>query len=889
MVVATVEEQFKELIQNKRKFIENLLVVENKQRQRVPFVYNDIQADVDAAQTGMDIWIKPSSVGFSTERIANRLVDTLTNPGTNTVLVAYEDFITERLLTKVKFFYNHLASLNIPGFPSIHHDSTYEKTFEFYVDGALVTTSSIYIASARSKTAGRAEVIHHLLLDEHAFYIPEATENIIVPAIARRPPEGTVDSFCYDSQTEVLTDRGWVRFSNLSSDDRVLTKDEYGNAYYVKPVSYQSFDYNGDMIKFSGKHLDLLVTPNHSVWVQKRWHPDGFVFEDAKDAINNSRLSFDYSFDWGGTQEEWIIAPPYEYTFGHQVHKLPEVKMRMDLWLEYLGYFLSEGTLGHNIHGNSDKVGVYQSTSSECYEDIRHISKVIAGYFGTKCSEYTNSSGVTSFTICDVRLATMLEEYAKPKRIPAHILALPKEQLEILFSSYMRGDGFAHTPDTDMDRCFTVSEPLADGLQELGLKLGCYSGKHYSKHGNNNPGWNVSFVESDYPSWTRSRSNGVLERYDGKVYDVTIPTSNHLLMVRRNGKPIWSGNSTPNGEENEFYKWYVEAKEGRSMFTAHFYPWFAHYEYTIPLGDKRVREVPETDKAEFSLTGEEEALMFANDLTFSQIRWRRWMQKVMESLRRKGETRTLFAQEFPENDVDCFLATGDQWYDIEWIDKLAKTCYDAPHKVGGMNIWYLPEEGKRYLVIVDPSQGKITQSAISVLTFNKDELGNTVPIWCARDSGWYSTEEEYAKACKVSDYYNRAELVWEANGHGLAFTILAKNRRPIYFRKDMLSGIPTMQPGWYTSGGKSGTKEFMLSEVTKYLPTLVCHDIELVRQLRNFKLVGGKLQIVGMDDIHDTLAIGLAVHNPNPVKRGLQGHTGWKQGWGQKRPVRRHH
>ena len=536
MAVATLNDQFRDLILDKRKFCETLLVVENKQRQRVPFIYNDIQADADASQTGMDIWIKPSSVGFSTERIANRLVDTLTNPGTNTVLVAYEDFITERLLNKVKFFYNHLDSLNIPNFPKIHHDSTYEKTFEFYDDGKLVTTSSIYIASARSKTAGRAEVIHHLLLDEHAFYIPEATENIIVPAMARRPPEGTVDTF-----------------------------------------------------------------------------------------------------------------------------------------------------------------------------------------------------------------------------------------------------------------------------------------------------------------------------------------------------------STPNGEENEFYQWYVDAKSGKSLFTPHFYPWFVHYEYVIHLGDKRIREVPETDKEEFILTGEEEKLMFTNDLSFPQIRWRRWMQRVMDSLKRKGETRTLFAQEFPEDDVSCFLSTGDQWYETEWIEALAKTCYDAPHKVGGMNIWYLPEIEKRYLVIVDPGQAKITQSVISVMSFKKDALGNTIPIWCARDSGWYSTEDEYAKACKVSDYYNRAELVWEANGHGLAFTVLAKNRRPIYFRKDMLSDIPTMQPGWYTSGGKSGTKEFMLEQVSKHLTTLVCHDIELVRQLRNFKLIKGKLAIVGLDDIHDTLAIGLAVHNPNPVKRGYQGHTGWPQNWGKNR------
>ncbi len=529
---------FRELIGNKRKFIETLLVVENKQRQRVPFIYNPIQADADATETGMDIWVKPSSIGFSTERIANRLVDTLTNPGTNTVLVAYEDFITERLLNKVTFFYNHLESHRIPGFPEIHHDSTYEKTFLFKVNGRIESTSSIYIASARSKTAGRAEVIHHLLLDERAFYIQAANENIIAPALARRPPEGTVDNF-----------------------------------------------------------------------------------------------------------------------------------------------------------------------------------------------------------------------------------------------------------------------------------------------------------------------------------------------------------STPNGEENDFHYEYADAKAGKSLYTAHFYPWFIHPEYVIHLGDPRIKKgIPETDKAEFSLTGDEEKLMFTHDLTFSHIRWRRWMMLVMESLRRKGESRTLFPQEFPEDDVSCFLSTGEMWYDYQFIDEIGKTCYDAPHRMGDLHVWYRPERNevgvptKQYLVIIDPGQEKITQSSIGVMTFERDALGNTIPIWCARDAGWYSPEITWEKACKISDYYHRAEIVWEANAHGLAITVLGKNRRPIYFRKDIVHDIPTMVPGWLTT---PSTKPYMMQQVSKYLSSLVCHDIELVRQLRHFRKVGGKLDIVGLDDIHDALAIGLAVHNPNPIKRGYQGHTGWPQNWGK--------
>jgi len=243
----------------------------------------------------------------------------------------------------------------------------------------------------------------------------------------------------------------------------------------------------------------------------------------------------------------------------------------------------------------------------------------------------------------------------------------------------------------------------------------------------------------------------------------------------------------------------------------------------------------------------------------------------------------LFAQEFPEDDVSCFLATGDMYYESDIIERLASECYDAPTKIGGCHVWYPAQEGKTYLVVVDPSQQKFTQSCISVIRFDKDEHGNSIPVWCARDSGWYSPEEEYRKACILSDYYNRAMLVWEANGHGLAFTTLAKNRRPIYFREDLIDNRPTMQPGWYTS---KTSKEYMLTQVRHYLDRLVCHDIELVRQLSNFREVMGKLEIVGMDDIHDTLAIGLSVHNPRPVFRGKIGQTGYKQNWGRKRRKR---
>lgn len=525
--MVTAEQTLRELIGNDRKFIETLFVVENKQREIIPFVYNDIQADVDSTETGMDIWVKPAQVGFSTERIAKRLKDTLTTPGTNTILVAYDDFITARLLGKVQFFYNHLAGLNIPGFPEIHHDSTYEKTFRFYVNGRIHSISSIYIASARSYVAGRAETIHHLLFDEMPFYPSRTMDDIISPALDRVPPEGTVDMY-----------------------------------------------------------------------------------------------------------------------------------------------------------------------------------------------------------------------------------------------------------------------------------------------------------------------------------------------------------GTPNGQENDFYDAYQLAKEGKSVFTPHIYTWFMHKEYVIFLNDPRMKFIPETSKPEFKLSLRENEMVDNFGLTFDQIRWRRWKIKQKESLRRSGEMILKFQQEFAEDDVSCFIAIGNTYYEDTYIERLAKSCYPAPTiNTDGLNIWYPPEPGRNYIVTIDPGQERITLSAIGVMCFDIDGEGNYKPRWCARDAGLYSPEVTYGKAIKASNYYNRAMITWEDNAHGLALTVLLNRRRPIYFRRDLVNKIPTTTPGWRTT---PSNKPFMLQKVSGSLGDLTCHDIELVRQLRNFRRVANGVEIVGADDIHDSYAVGLMCLDPKPIKRGMIGRTGWR-------------
>lgn len=68
---------------------------------------------------------------------------------------------------------------------------------------------------------------------------------------------------CYDDQTEILTQRGWVPFPELLDGDEVAQWWPDGNIDFVKPNEVVRQKYDGDMVRLKNQHIDLLVTPNH--------------------------------------------------------------------------------------------------------------------------------------------------------------------------------------------------------------------------------------------------------------------------------------------------------------------------------------------------------------------------------------------------------------------------------------------------------------------------------------------------------------------------------------------------------------------------------------------------------------------------------------------------
>jgi len=335
--------------------------------------------------------------------------------------------------------------------------------------------------------------------------------------------------------------------------------------------------------------------------------------------------------------------------------------------------------------------------------------------------------------------------------------------------------------------------------------------------------------------------------------------------------------STPNGEDTDFYEAFMAAEEGKdigkSVFTSHFYRWFDHEEYILPCDS--LFALPGDDSPELTnIAPEEETLMRNFGLTFDQIRWRRFKIAEMESLRRSGETRLLFKQEYPEDKVSCFLTAGDMVYDSNLINERAKECYPAPFHYLFADIWYQPEDGVKYLLSIDPGLGKTSESVGQVWTFTDIEFKH-----CATLCGLYD-EPDMAEKCKaLARYYNKAVIAPEAN---LSIVPHLTDYPDLYYRTDPITGKVGKDIGWLTT---RTTKPYMIKELNVNLAKIKTHDIRFVSQLRNVRWIGaGARQLaasLGADDHHDAGCIAIVCRDSLPVERGLVGVSGWPDSWGR--------
>jgi hypothetical protein len=75
--------------------------------------------------------------------------------------------------------------------------------------------------------------------------------------------------FCYDAETEVLTEDGWKHWPDVDGSETFATVNpDDGHLEYQRATEHFVGDFDGDMYRVRSEQVDLLVTPNHRMWVK---------------------------------------------------------------------------------------------------------------------------------------------------------------------------------------------------------------------------------------------------------------------------------------------------------------------------------------------------------------------------------------------------------------------------------------------------------------------------------------------------------------------------------------------------------------------------------------------------------------------------------------------
>lgn len=342
---------------------------------------------------------------------------------------------------------------------------------------------------------------------------------------------------CYDKKTEILTPRGWVKFPELKDNDKVAQVDYKNNMTFVKPEEILRTPYMGEMYHLNNQTVDALVTPYHRVVTISRLTGKHNIFY-AKDLFKNNTYHYlQNAVRWKGKEMR-------EFSLGKKRIKFEnpkkEIRWSGDLYAAFMGIYLAEGC--------ATKYKRPKRKNSYCYAVYisavkKKERKLIEGLLNKLNIYWHYSENQQAYRICDRKLVEYLRPFGKAKQkyvIDIIKNATPK-QINIFLEWFNIGDGHKRNNRWNTR---THSTRLADDLQELYIKVGCGAIKHHYDEGYELYERKTEYLEHKDYTWI-GKDGYEKVYYNDYIYCVQVPTGK--VLVRRNGKPLVSGNSNIRG------------------------------------------------------------------------------------------------------------------------------------------------------------------------------------------------------------------------------------------------------------------------------------------------------------------------------------------------------
>ena len=325
---------------------------------------------------------------------------------------------------------------------------------------------------------------------------------------------------CLSSDTALLTKRGWIDYRDIQKSDQVV-----GISQSTGLAEWQSIEgvivKPADRIwKLQGARHDIACTERHRVLVRKM-HSDTMEFRHPPDLPKHFRI-------------------PVARSSGNDDVALSDDEICFAAWV------LTDGHI--DPRGN---VSIYQSKPG----NIAHITRLL-DRLGFEHSTYKRKRAISQ--VCGRKVVSQHPQFqflcrasaraetsaiiASKDGFPDWLWSASDRQFLVFLMEYIRGDGSQYPPGRH-GAIIYGTEAVLDGLQALCVVHGVSANISQDVRG----AWrlNVCFKED-----SQTHADGAqweIEPYEGDVWCLKVPHGNFL--VRRNGKPHFTGNCWNDGAE----------------------------------------------------------------------------------------------------------------------------------------------------------------------------------------------------------------------------------------------------------------------------------------------------------------------------------------------------
>jgi len=361
--------------------------------------------------------------------------------------------------------------------------------------------------------------VHEWVIEQNAFQLFLVHDEAIQEYCRNRGVRIT-PHYCVDTETEVLSKRGWLKSHEVTLGDQILTLNIETEFSEWKPVTdvYRG-EYSGPMHKYDHRNIDALCTPDHK-WARTDQGYGPMRLVESRLLNTNSVLPLARPLTLDGDP-----APSYE-----------------DDMVELVGWAVTEGY----YRKDSDAVVLSQSTvvNPEKCEKIRSALRSS----GAKWSERDNgTNGVHVFWVSGPVARTIRAITGGRKHLPPEFVSsLCERQRKILLDVMVQADGWMAGEAS----CYCSDErSLVDAFEMLSALSGypTYTAEHSSGPGHfqsRRKTYNNSFMQN-----VNTRPVTVKD-WSGEIWCPS--TENGTFYARRGGKTYFTGNTSRNKQDPDF-------------------------------------------------------------------------------------------------------------------------------------------------------------------------------------------------------------------------------------------------------------------------------------------------------------------------------------------------